>query len=329
MPAPVDRSQLLRDPALLDRVLMGLGLHELIADLAQANEPSQPREAPASTGLRDLLGDDEPNLLERGLVALPRARLEELLDRPPLLLELQELLLARGGPYWDSVMESSADAAGPRLSEAQWQERLQRTFARRPKAIPRTVGQPESLAPARRFRGARRADRIAVVVVAVAALGMAAAWYRADSRLATARQQHADETAAVQMGFDTRLVALEQERAGDRVTLYCRVLHELSSLPPPEQLVFLPDDALPAQSDSLPPHEDEFAEEQLPAAEASLVAPGAREQALARVAEALRDDAAAWAELTGEPRRYLEHFDPRVGHGAAMALTKHGTEENR
>jgi hypothetical protein len=141
-------------------------------------------------------------------------------------------------------------------------------------------------------------------------------------RLATARRDHADETAALQTGFDERLAAFQRVQAGERVVLYCRLLHELSSLPPPEQLVSLPAEGAPDPRDNLPPEEHELAEEPLPVAEASLVAPSAREQAIFHVAESLRQDAPAWTQLTGDPRQYLQHADPRVSHGAAMVLGK-------
>ncbi len=325
MPAPPDRTAFLDDPKLLERALMGLRLHELIAELAPAGA-SAPRgqAAPAAAALSDVLAGDEDNLLERGLVALSRARLDALLGQPALLLELQELLLARGGSYWDQVTGSLPGSDGVQLSEGQWQERLEQTFARRPKAKSPSGAQQPAPTPmrGRSFWARRRDNLVAALLIGVAALGMAAAWYRAEARLAAAQRQHTDETAALQSGFDARLAALQQEQAGERAALYCRVLDELSSLPPPEQLVSLPADAAPRQADGLPPDEDLLAEEHLPAAEEALISPSAREQAIARVAEALREDAAVWAELTGDAGQYLEHADPRVSHGAAMALGK-------
>ncbi len=329
-PNSLDRSRFLDEPRLLERELMGLRLHELIAELEQqGNElPQLPQGTSAGTTLGDLLGDNETHVLERGLASLPESRVQTLLDQPALLLELQELLLGRGGAYWDQVTESLPELGRVRLSEAQWQERLAGTFVRRPRSQSKARGdQPPSQAPAPApapapaFWASRRGGLTAALIT-VALLGMAAPWYRAETRLAAARREHADEAVALRNSFDIEVAAVRQEQAGERVAAYCRVLHRLSSLPATEELVSLPRDDSPDQGDSLPPDEDLVAEEQLPAAEEALVSLSDREQIMSRVADALRRDRAAWGELTREARQYLEHADPQVSHGAALALKK-------
>src|SRR5262245_32375672 len=110
-PDKVDRSRLLDDPRLLERELMGLRLHELIAHLASRdNLPLQ--EQPAKITLENVLRDDEADVLERGLAVLPGSRLQMLLEQPYLLQELQETLLGRGGAYWDQVTASLEDGGG-------------------------------------------------------------------------------------------------------------------------------------------------------------------------------------------------------------------------
>ena len=57
--------------------------------------------APPRESVRDVLGDLLPAVLDRGLSALPRAKLQLLLHQPHYLLDLQEIVLFEGGEHWD------------------------------------------------------------------------------------------------------------------------------------------------------------------------------------------------------------------------------------
>ena len=69
MPAPLDRSRFLDDPTLLERALMSLRLHELVAELGQTHNAAPPGEDASAAVLSDVLAGEETNLLERGLAA--------------------------------------------------------------------------------------------------------------------------------------------------------------------------------------------------------------------------------------------------------------------
>lgn len=89
-------------PRWLESELVGLHLRQLAAELAVVH-----RGGPAPTGtLGDWLAGHRDAVLRRGLTALPPGKLGELLRRPDWLLELQQLVLADGGPYWDAVPRS-------------------------------------------------------------------------------------------------------------------------------------------------------------------------------------------------------------------------------
>ena len=58
-----------------------------------------------------LLGGQKPSLLSRGLGVLPAESLRQLLLHPRLLLDLQELVLREGGPYWDTMTPNAEHSA--------------------------------------------------------------------------------------------------------------------------------------------------------------------------------------------------------------------------
>jgi hypothetical protein len=83
----------------LERHLTGLDLGALVSELSVVH--GQPPRLVAS--VRQVLGDALDQVLERGLHALPPHALRQLLRQPHLLLELQELVLSAGSPYWDRL----------------------------------------------------------------------------------------------------------------------------------------------------------------------------------------------------------------------------------
>jgi hypothetical protein len=93
---PEDPNQL---PGWLDRHLCGPDLGELVAELAAVNggrgEPGR--------SVRDVLGRRLSSVLAGGLGGASSTAVRQLLRSPHLLLELQELVLTSGGPYWDEI----------------------------------------------------------------------------------------------------------------------------------------------------------------------------------------------------------------------------------
>jgi len=90
---PDDQARL---PGWLEEQLLGLDLAALVAELQAAHAPARG----AGTPLGDVLGQNRGAVLEKGLSALPPARLRLLLRQPRLLLDLQELIVVEGGEYW-------------------------------------------------------------------------------------------------------------------------------------------------------------------------------------------------------------------------------------
>ena len=89
------------DPALLpvwlEEHVVGTNLAALVAELEAVH--GQHGGGPGLSLDQVLLGHREA-VVARGLKVLPADRLRTLLRRPRLLLDLQELVLASGGPHW-------------------------------------------------------------------------------------------------------------------------------------------------------------------------------------------------------------------------------------
>jgi hypothetical protein len=107
MDIPDDPAEL---PGWLERHLTGLDLAALVAELEAVHGLPSGEMPPLS----DLLGERLEAVLSVGLGILPAETLRQFLRRPKLLLELQELVLASGGDYWDRVGSPSAEL-GDRL----------------------------------------------------------------------------------------------------------------------------------------------------------------------------------------------------------------------
>jgi hypothetical protein len=94
------------DPAALagwlERRLVGPDLAALVAELSAVHGSA------GSPGPAGLLDEYREAILARGLGALPAAAVGQLLRRPAALLDLQELVLAEGGPYWQRLAAQSA-----------------------------------------------------------------------------------------------------------------------------------------------------------------------------------------------------------------------------
>jgi hypothetical protein len=113
----------------LESELVGLDLRRLGAELAAVH-----RGSPAPVGTLDnWLAGYRDAVLRRGLAAMPPERLAALLRRPDWLLELQQLVLTEGGPYWDALPRSPALEA---RAEGTWRKLADRLD---PPAVPSSL----------------------------------------------------------------------------------------------------------------------------------------------------------------------------------------------
>src|SRR2546421_7439834 len=101
---PDDPAQL---PGWLERHLVGLDLGALVAELA-AVHGAAPGGGPP---IQELLGGSLELVPTRGLRAVPPVVLKQLLVQPHRLLDLQEWVLSRGGPYWERLSASQPPVA--------------------------------------------------------------------------------------------------------------------------------------------------------------------------------------------------------------------------
>jgi hypothetical protein len=81
----------------LERQLVGLDLVRLVGELHAIHKPAAREQAPVT----DLLAGHLDRIYTQGLGGVPRKVLRHLLTHPGLLLQLQELILENGGPFWD------------------------------------------------------------------------------------------------------------------------------------------------------------------------------------------------------------------------------------
>jgi hypothetical protein len=86
----------------LDQVLMSDDLAVVVDELSVVHQSND--EVISVEQARDWLGDSFPAVMERGLGAIGRSRLRQLLVRPRLLPAIQELALVSGGPYWNQLI---------------------------------------------------------------------------------------------------------------------------------------------------------------------------------------------------------------------------------
>lgn len=148
----------------LERQLVGLDLAELVAEL----EAIHPAAAPLP--LDDVLGGQRDEVLRRGLGALPAAALRQLLRQPRLLLQLQELVLEYGGPYWGEV-----DAGGElELAMHRGEQRLMTAVReQRPAAPPAPVVRPAEAVTA----WYRRPSVVSLATAAAVLLAVGGYWF--------------------------------------------------------------------------------------------------------------------------------------------------------
>ncbi len=85
-------------PVWIERHLLGSDLATLVAELQAVHGPA----AGSPSTLNELLGKQRSNVLTKGLAALNPQQMQQLLVRPELLLDLQELVLVEGGEHWEN-----------------------------------------------------------------------------------------------------------------------------------------------------------------------------------------------------------------------------------
>jgi len=195
--------------AWLDEQIVRRELHELAAELAAVHDPAgqtRPARQPTAADAAAWLGGLLPDVLARGMAALPADRLSALLKTPWLLPALQELVFIDGGDHWQSL----ATTANPPPSAAD--EVLRRVAAAEPSAVapPPHSSRPVLPAADRSQPSSRRlaavlATLAAGLLVAVAswsflrpAAGPSAAWgwNRPDVFAAAAPDAYLDRLAA-------------------------------------------------------------------------------------------------------------------------------------
>jgi hypothetical protein len=89
----------------LEAHLLSTDFARLVTELSAVQSES----APVNLTVRQVLGAWLPRVLQEGLCVVPPSELRRLLKHPPLLAELQELVLIEGGPYWDRVAASAPE----------------------------------------------------------------------------------------------------------------------------------------------------------------------------------------------------------------------------
>lgn len=86
----------------LEQQLVGCDLRELVIELKAILGPSVGTES-----LADICGPRLPDILSRGLNAVPVELSRRLLKSPQALFDLQELIFIEGEAYWESVSRSA------------------------------------------------------------------------------------------------------------------------------------------------------------------------------------------------------------------------------
>lgn len=99
----------------LEDHLLGLDLAALVAELSAAHSAESLAGLPS---LEDALGKYLPQVMSRGLTALPHERLQTLLTHPDLLLKLQVRVFIEGDTYWESRKQESDEMGA--LVEGGW-----------------------------------------------------------------------------------------------------------------------------------------------------------------------------------------------------------------
>lgn len=121
----------------LDEQLVGDRLGDLVDELMALGQPQTARGS-----LAELIGKYRKELLARGTGALPEPMRRQVLQAPDYLLELQELVLLEGGPYWNSLPRPN------RLTNI-----VERSRAAILAQIPPPFADPEPIHTAGRHRG--------------------------------------------------------------------------------------------------------------------------------------------------------------------------------
>jgi hypothetical protein len=172
-------------PGWLDRHLVGPDLGALVAELEAVHGP-----VAREVALLNVLGNHRNDVLAQGLATLPKDRLRRLLRQPRLLLDLQELILISGGPYWfdraaQGPQRAAVDRGWQRLAASLATERTGQATVPSRSVIPMLTPIPVPSLPAR-SRWYRRGWVLSLTTIAAALLVVAAAvrWHAVEPRQA-------------------------------------------------------------------------------------------------------------------------------------------------
>ena len=107
--------------AWIENHLLGMRLGELVSELRVVHG-----DQPGKLTLNEACGGHLEDILKQGIRSLPADRLSLLLRHPGLLLELQEVILERGGAYW---LKQSAPREEQLALASQWKLLEQSLFS--------------------------------------------------------------------------------------------------------------------------------------------------------------------------------------------------------
>ena len=101
--------------AWLEKQLVSSRLPELVTQLAAFNEMAEQHDNTATTtfSLEEFVNRHGTAVYQKGLQTLSIDDAHSLLQNPESLLELQQLVFANGGKYWDSIIQTNQIVASP------------------------------------------------------------------------------------------------------------------------------------------------------------------------------------------------------------------------
>ncbi|MFI5459247.1 MAG: hypothetical protein ACHRXM_27800 [Isosphaerales bacterium] len=158
----------------LEGHLVGLELSALVAELEAVHGQAQGHgSAQPPFSLETILGNQRDAVLAGGLVSLPPDHLRQLLRHPRLLLDLQELILISGRPYWhrraESILEQAPASEQKAAVDRGWDWLTASVIEHPTVSVPIRAGAVHSPASVTRPRSGSRWRSLSVASLAAAA----------------------------------------------------------------------------------------------------------------------------------------------------------------